>query len=783
MPIVDYPYGLLRGLSDFWIRFFADADQLDSLYKGTSILLGQAYLDLLSSVLSVSLKDAVALDREYYRLVTIREDEMSFSALDARWTFPLPDPIVGFASLDNRVIEPTASLEPVLDFDVQDRVARFLVDPTDPAGDGIPLAGYARRAIDVATGGQLRDPSVPDWRATGVRKGDTLRLLDVGSDGSQRKLDDYPIIVVRQGGLYISANDSLPSWTQTPVSYVILRVPQAFQVTTEAFTLTASVATFAHTRIDGGSVRVFAKAPGGNDVVENVDYIINYELGRIIAITSWIGMSGGAGTFSINYTWRSEIISLAPGGVFVMSSTVRVLQVAFWAPDARVDRRTLANNFGLLIGRSLPSSEAYRTFLSGIFQLYVLGPVLERIESALNVVLGYPVVRDDEETFLTIDTSDPAFDRVLTTRPPSGLTVTYTFPKGTPFRDDLVAGLSLESFAPLTRVVSVVDWIQSPDWWHGAVIPERLCSLADGSALPIPRRTASAAYVRHVVGAADNPAVGDPGLVVGADETGFAPPTGQPIFRHRLAFVLMDRYLKYHTFSIKFNAIELAAAVGDALPQSLQDLNDLVLSARPSWTFPFTTPETFFRDEVQVVEGTLSFDRLVGSRVFGPDKVVYADAVPVVGAGVWSVGDYFKYELFTASTTFSTIGAPVTLGNAPTSPRHGRLVRVFVASDVAGRALVENIDYTVNYASRAVTRLTAWSSSTVNVTFRQLNIGNLVNAPAGSGDMPVLVNGVDPALVTAAFNPSATGWDGTSNPLTAPRDLGMVERALIVNPH
>lgn len=791
MPIVDYPYNLLRGLSDFWTRFFADADQLDALYKGTIVQLGQAYLDLLSSVLSVSLKDAIVLDREYYDLITIREDEISFSALDVRWTFALPDPVVDFASLDNRVVEPTASLEPNLDFEVEDRVVRFHADPTDPAGDGVPLVGYARRALDVAVGGSFSDPGVADWRTTGVRKGDTLRTLDVGSDGTQRKRADYPVVLVRQDGLRVSAATSLPtSGALSSIGYVVLRVPSSPDVIAETFTLSGSAATLAHARLDVGSARVFAKGPGGADVVESVDYAINYEQGRIVALTAWIGMVSGAGTFSINYHWREEIRPssgpsprLAPDGSIGVVGTARVLQIALWAPDALVDRRTLANNFGSLIGRSLPSSEAYRAFLAGIFQLYVLGPVLERIESALNVVLGYPVVRDDGETFVSIDTTDPAFDRVLTTRPPSGLVTTYTFPKGTPFRPDLVGGLVLESFAPLTTVVSVVDWIQTPDWWHGAVIPEQMFSPLDGSHPSIARRTASPFYVENVIGASDSPVIGDPGLVIGADETGFVPPLGEPVLRHRLAFVLMDRYLKYHTFSIKFNAIELAAAVGDALPQSLKDLNELVLTARPVHTFPFTTPETFFRDEIQVLEGTISFNRLLGSRVFGPDKVVFADAVPVIGAGVWGIGDYFKYELLTLSTAFPSIGVPVALGGAPIAPRHGRLVLAHVAGAIAGRALVENVDYSVDYPARTVTRLTAWTLTTANVTFRQLNIGNLSAAPKGPGDMPILTNGVDPALITAAFDPVAAGWDGTPNPPTAPRDLGMVERALIVNPH
>lgn len=791
MPIADYPYSLLRGLSDFWTRFFADADQLDALYRGTIIQLGQAYLDLLSSVLSVSLKDAIVLDREYYQLVTVREDEVAFSALDDRWAFALPDPVVSFASLDNRVVEPTASLEPIRDLEIVDRVARFHVDPTDPAGDGVPLVGFARRAIDVAIGGRFSDPGVSDWRTTGVRKGDAIRVLDVGTDGTQRRRTDYTVVLVRQEGLYVSPDTPLPvSGSLTSIGYAVLRVPSIPSVTAETFTLSASTAALAHTRVDVGSVRVFAKAPSGADVVEGVDYVINYEQGLIVAVTAWIGMIGGAGTFSADYSWRAEVLPssgasprLATAGAVSDVSTTRVLQIAMWAPDARVDRRTLANNFGSLIGRSLPSSEAYRAFLSGIFQLYVLGPVLERIESALNVVLGYPVVRDDGETFVSVDTSDPKFDRVLTSRPPAGLVATYTFPKGTPFRSDLVAGLVLESFAPLTTVVSVVDWVQSPDWWHGAVIPEQLFGPVGGLRPVISRRTASPFYVENVIGASDSPVIGDPGLIIGADEDGFVPPPGHPVFRHRLAFVLMDRYLKYHTFSIKFNAIELAAAVGDALPQSLKDLNELVLTARPSHTFPFTTPETFFRDEIQVLESTISFNRLLGSRVFGPDKVMFADEIPVIGTSVWNVGDYFKYELITSSVAFPSIGVPVVLPSAPSAPRRGRLVLVHPSGTAAGRVLVENVDYSVSYANRTVTRLTAWALTTVNVTFRQLNIGNVANAPSGPGDMPLLTNGVDPALVTAAFSATAAGWDGSTNPPTAPRDIGMVERALIVNPH
>lgn len=799
MPIVDYPYSFLQGLSDFWQRFFADADQLDAMYRGAAIQIGQAYLDLMSSVLGVSLRDAVVLDREYYRLITIREDEVAFdegtSPADDRWSFELPDPVVNFAMLDNRVVEPTASLEPNLDYEVVDRATRFRVDPTDVIGDGVPLAGYARRALDVSVGGTFEDATVPDWRASGVKKGDVLRVLDVGTDGTQRKRSDHDVVLVREDALYVSPDTPFPSTLSVPASakYVVLREPAVPEVTAENFTLASNQATLAHTRLDVGSVRVFAKAPGGEDVVEGVDYLINYEHGKIYALTAWIGISGGAGTFAVSYTWRKETFPASgasprlatTGSIKTLATTARVLQIAMWAPDTLVDRRTLANNFGTFISRTQDSSEAYRAFIAGVFQLYVLGPVLERVESALNVVMGLPVVRDDGEIYRSTDTTDPLFDRIFTTRPATGQTATYEFPKGTPLRSDLVAGQSLLSFELLTTAVSVTDYVQDPQWWHGEVIPKELFSEIDGDAPSIFRRTASPIFVENVYGPSDGAEYGDPGLFYGASDDGdpsiFGP--GHPVFRHRVAFIIMDRYLKHHTFSVKFDAIALSAIAGAGFAQSIVDLNELVLSARPSHVFAFTTPATSFFDEIVVEEDAISFDRRLGSSTFGPDKVLFADDEPAYGGGAWSYGDYFTYEMFTSNTAFPSIGVPVTLANAPVAPRHGRLVLVYVAATIGGKRLIENVDYSVSYANRTVTRLTAWDSTTVNVTYRQLNIGNVVDAPASPGDMTIDYTNIDPAIVTGAFSASAAGWDGVVTPPTAPRDIGMVERALIVNPH
>jgi hypothetical protein len=754
----------------------------------------------MSTVLGVALKDAIALDREYYYMLAIREDEIRFvkgtAPAQDRWAFTLPDPVVTFVSIDNRVVEPTASLEEHRDYDLTNRVVYFKVDPTNPLGDGLPLAGYARRSIDVSVGGSFTDTAVPAWTtASSVKKGDTLRILDIGTDGTQRRREDHTIVVVRDPALFVSPDSALTAPISN-VTFVVLRVPPNAVVVAESFTIVLGTATLMHTRVDHGSVRVFAKGPLGADVVEGIDYRFNYESGIIYQLTAWQNLPG---PYGISYTWQEEVYPSAgvsprksiTGKIVSSTTTTRVIQMAAWAPDTYVDRRTLANNFGALIGRQANSTEVYRAFLEGIFQLYILGPVLERIESALNVVLNLPVVRDDGEIYKATDLSDPSVDRIYTTRPSTQQTVTYEYPKGTPFRTDLVPGQSLLSFEPLTTAVAVTDYIESPDWWYGETIPEQLFSPVNGSIPAVYRRIASPFYIENVVNASDSPEVGDPGLYVGADETGFVaatridPFTLQPIppLRHRMAFVLMDEYLKYHTFSVKFNATALSASLGSSFAQSLKDLNELVLSAKPSHTYVFTTPTTSFHDDVEVDETSISFDRLVGSRIYGPDKVLFTDDEPIVGAGIWNVGDYFKYEYFTALIAFPVVAVPVTLPNAPIFPRHGRLVLAHVAGNVGGVALVENVDYSVNYANRTVTRLTAWAATSVNVTWTQLNIGNLADAPVGTADMPLLVNGVDPAHITGAFDPSAAGWDGVIEGLTAPRDIGLVERALIVYVH
>ncbi len=92
------------------------------------------------------------------------------------------------------------------------------------------------------------------------------------------------------------------------------------------------------------------------------------------------------------------------GSSVVQSDSAIINEISFWASDVLVDRFNLYNTFGYLISKYSRSSEAYRDFIRGVFQLFMLGPTLERFESAINILAGLPVIRDDNETLITYST-------------------------------------------------------------------------------------------------------------------------------------------------------------------------------------------------------------------------------------------------------------------------------------------------------------------------------------------------------------------------------------------
>ena len=138
----------------------------------------------------------------------------------------------------------------------------------------------------------------------------------------------------------------------------------------------------------------------GESVVEGFDYIVDYETGRIVFLTGWYPPRAARA----NYTWRravaGQVYASPAQTLFTFAVSRAVPRLALWGTDVNVDEAGLFNNFGYLLDFQRPTSEQYRAFLRGVAQLFMLGPALERFESAMNVMAEFPVVLDDGEVLL-----------------------------------------------------------------------------------------------------------------------------------------------------------------------------------------------------------------------------------------------------------------------------------------------------------------------------------------------------------------------------------------------
>ncbi|MHC4620921.1 MAG: hypothetical protein ACYTEQ_24510, partial [Planctomycetota bacterium] len=341
---------------------------------------------------------------------------------------------------------------------------------------------------------------------------------------------------------------------------------------------------------------------------------------------------------------------------------VQVTEVAFWAPDVEVDQFHLYNNYGYLIDRFAPSSETYREFIRGVFQLYMLGPTLERIESALNVISNLPVIRDDDEFMDEYDnTSDVLLDFVRTIRI-DGSIAEYEFPKGTPMRADVTAYVSgtsdeirFAAFEPLTTMFTVTDYVQDPTWWESIVIPAALMPTESAA-----RRTTVPVLYENTIGQVDDPRIGDPGLFIGADDEGVVPAYGDaaPAKRRKMANVVMNTFLKANMFFVSFDA-----DINDILsPDFVEDLRELVLIAKPGYKMVYVEPAQAFVDIIKVTE-----EFGIHVTLFMSDAMVLGDQGLTIQSGSWNIGDVWRRATPTLAIPLTvadgiTVPAPTNLG-------------------------------------------------------------------------------------------------------------------------
>jgi hypothetical protein len=600
-----------------------------------------------------------------------------------------------------------------------------------------------------------------------------------------------------------------------------------------------------------GSVRVAARTMRYDsvtgmwdecDVTEGIDYSVDYLNGIIRQTTYWIDTSNG----NCSFQYMTEVL-VSAGGDISTRATGNIKQLTYWVPEVLVDRFTLYYNYGTLLNRFEASSEQYKAFLRGIMYLYMSGPILERMEAALNLAAEFPVVRTDREVLqgyadgitargttgvlnatteaLTVDTGDHIFSTEdegativfndpinatnkgeftirsidtttntvyldtyygFTTENPISWQLSrtnqqvvttnrqdYFFPLYVPIREDVMdpnnfGELTFEIFEALTLAFRVTDYLEDPHWWHGKYIPYALWDAPSRQ-----RRLISTLLYENVIDADDQPEIGDPGFFIGADDEGnvFTPndndplsPQSVPLYRHNAAFILFDRYLKMQMFYIEIDR---------GLPLSREfrdDLTNLILVVKPSYTMPYVEPGELFidnvilTDEFTIANITFLFG---GAEDDGSDAVHLASNELVIGDSnfPWHIGDFFRYQ---TAVDELVPGAPnpVTVGYAftvPSVPVDAGLITLNVNATIGGNPVLEGRDYTVNWLLDSpnawrVVALTDWDSGTLTVTYRYTD--RLSGAyDTRQGWTPLIINGTNPWYVRkGALDPDSLDY-------------------------
>lgn len=514
------------------------------------------------------------------------------------------------------------------------------------------------------------------------------------------------------------------------------RVITLNQVNTEtALFSTTGFSTAAHKNL-------ILRISGSSDPLNNRDYqieeVINTYTVRVYETPN----------SSVTEDFLSEgdgVYTLGNNGTFDIDDTeAQVNQIAFWAPDARVDKFHLYNNYGYLIERFQASSETYREFIRGVFQLYMLGPTLEHIESALNVISGFPVIRDDDELLLEYDNTSSATENYIRTERLNGEEALYAYPKAVPIRSDItsyVPGTSDEitfhAFEPVTTMFVVTDNVEDPTWWDNIIIPQRLLP---GESTQ--RRTTFPVLYENIVGQLDDPRIGDPGLFVGADDEGIIPAYGDTwaALRRKMANVVMERFLRWNMFFVSFDT-QISAVLSGTF---IADLQELILIAKPSYKYLYIEPASDFVDTLRVLED-LQLHVTARFYDYGPN---IGEQVLTVQAHTWNVGDVHRRETPQSGLTLltadgSNIPSPVTLG-------HDHLIAKYLVLPVgaaSGDEVLEFRDYIVDYETGTLTPLTVWPAGTYNIDYQSILISPAASKDASQGDTDYVVGAPDPSLV------------------------------------
>lgn len=209
----------------------------------------------------------------------------------------------------------------------------------------------------------------------------------------------------------------------------------------------------------GAAITITGAADDANDGVYYIESIINATTAQLSSTHTPVLPEGNNGSLDWELYARASAV--------VTDVREPVTEMGVWAPDALVDEYHLYFTYGYLINRIQTSSEAYRSLIRGLFQLFMLGPTLERFESAINIVASLPVIRDDGEIFLRYESgalrsgTDGIFDSF--TRTFTSASAVFT-PADLSNRIYVVSGLNENKIFTIAAVLSAttVELAETP---------------------------------------------------------------------------------------------------------------------------------------------------------------------------------------------------------------------------------------------------------------------------------------------------------------------------------
>jgi hypothetical protein len=207
---------------------------------------------------------------------------------------------------------------------------------------------------------------------------------------------DYIIDYIDSQYLIGSSDDPFPLDYKDPMVYAVVRAVADPDVIGLAVSPTLPTNT-GYTHIVPGTLEIFAlRDDGQGRIREDEDYSVNYLTGWIYPISVPPGHWDPASINTCQFKYQRELLKSAGGSISErLEGTIK--QLAFWVPEVELDKFNLYYHYGYLLNRFEISSETYKAFLRGIMHLYTHGPVFERMVSGMNVVAGYPLIRQDGE--------------------------------------------------------------------------------------------------------------------------------------------------------------------------------------------------------------------------------------------------------------------------------------------------------------------------------------------------------------------------------------------------